>query len=149
MLVYLLDADELDLTRAYLVNRAIRSTEANGPLTRTRPFQRLVVKAGNLADALEPSCFDGLDPCRELCRDERRYEPQLLAGTRGEHDDMNREPLVYTREVNAQGRESTWRSATLCIVCARVVRNDRIGGARVVHRCINRIVEQVAADACA
>ncbi len=91
MIVHLRDADELDLAIAYCLDRPIRSAEAYGALTRTRPFQRLVVKAGNLADALETFRFDRFDPCRELRRDERRHEPQLLAGTRRQHDGMNHE----------------------------------------------------------
>ena len=40
---------------------------------------------------LEPFRFDRFDLCGELGRDERRHEPQLLASTRRQHDDVNHE----------------------------------------------------------
>ncbi len=89
MVVHLFDADEPDLARAYYVNHAIGLTEAARTLLFTPPFERLSVKTNYFADTFEPILFDGLDSRRELRRNKLRHDPQLLAGTRGEYDDVN------------------------------------------------------------
>lgn len=85
----LLDFYKLDFLLYDYVDRSVGSVEANGTLTFSRPFQRLIVEAFDFPCLLQTNGLHETNPGRELLQDLSRHGSKVFLSLGGEDDPSN------------------------------------------------------------